>query len=155
LVRKQHSKLKLTDTQWHQIILDYTPAAGNQLDLGIFARNVAPRRALYVDDVSLVETSRRASSPTQASKPNDQPKPKPSDTGTAPAPPSSTPAPAPTKSEPVASLSTLFGTATFQNPGETWSDAIARRDRELGRAKIMRVFYPGLPQDWPGRAGQI
>ncbi len=50
---------------------------------------------------------------------------------------------------------TQFGTSTEQGPGENWSQAIARRDRDLGRAKILRVFYPGLPQAWPGRAGTV
>jgi hypothetical protein len=50
---------------------------------------------------------------------------------------------------------TLVGTSVMQRSGESWTTAVARQDRTLGRSSILRVFYPGLPQAWPGRAGQI
>lgn len=47
----------------------------------------------------------------------------------------------------------ISGFTAYAEPGETWQQAVARRDADYGRAPVLRVFYPGLPQDWPGRAG--
>jgi hypothetical protein len=43
----------------------------------------------------------------------------------------------------------------MQENGESWQQAVARRDRTIGTAAAIRVFYPGLPQAWPGRAGSV
>ncbi len=46
---------------------------------------------------------------------------------------------------------TLFG-ASFQRRGkEDYPQALARTDRALG-LEVVRVFYPGLPEPWPGVA---
>ncbi len=159
LVRKQTADLRLPDTRWHQLKLEYVPKPGNQLDLGIFAWNARRSSALIVDNVRLVAIG--AAGPTQSPQPNEQPVPAPSappaKPSTEPAPPAPVPTTAPPEkpADPLPASSTLFGTSAEQGPGENWAQAVARRDRDLGRSNVLRVFYPGLPQAWPGRAGQV
>lgn len=54
------------------------------------------------------------------------------------------PAPAPT---------TLFGSNVFREPGENYTQALARQQGKYGQLEATRVFYPGLPAAWPGDAG--
>jgi hypothetical protein len=41
----------------------------------------------------------------------------------------------------------------YQEPGETFEQAYQRRVNEFGSLPVDRVYYPGLPQPWPGIAG--
>lgn len=64
--------------------------------------------------------------------------------------PSSTgPSPGPT----VAQGGTVYGAAVGRSKGEDFAAALARADRDLGGLDIVRVFYPGAPEPWPGLAG--
>ena len=63
--------------------------------------------------------------------------------------------PEPTQSNPIEKSSTRFGFSAYQEGGESWPQAVARRDKALGTADVIRVFYPGVPQAWPGRAGDV
>lgn len=49
--------------------------------------------------------------------------------------------------------STLFGTNVFRRPGDTFHRALARQRAAYGGLNVVRVFYPGLPAQWPGLAG--
>lgn len=43
--------------------------------------------------------------------------------------------------------------ASFQTaPGESYTQALARTEATLGRLDVVRVFYPGAPEAWPGKA---
>jgi hypothetical protein len=65
----------------------------------------------------------------------------------APAPsPSGGPAPSPTGP-------TLFGTTVWTEGGESYTAALNRSIAAYGQPEAVRVFYPGLPAAWPGRAG--
>jgi hypothetical protein len=48
----------------------------------------------------------------------------------------------------------LFGASVYEN-GRTWTDAVADSHDTYGGMEVVRVFYPGLPSAWPGRAGQV
>jgi hypothetical protein len=48
----------------------------------------------------------------------------------------------------------LFGASVWVS-GTTWQDAVAASDQRYGRLDVVRVFYPGLPEAWPGRAGVL
>ena len=45
----------------------------------------------------------------------------------------------------------LYGAAFPREPGEDFGAALARNDAELG-LDVVRVFYEGVPDPWPGKA---
>lgn len=49
---------------------------------------------------------------------------------------------------------TMFGASVYQ-AGRSWSDAVAASDQRYGDLEVVRVFYPGMPSAWPGRAGSV
>jgi hypothetical protein len=49
---------------------------------------------------------------------------------------------------------TKFG-ASVDAGHMAWSRAVARSDSWYAHLDMIRVFYPGLPQAWPGRAGSV
>jgi len=48
---------------------------------------------------------------------------------------------------------TLFGAVVARRGTETFAQAQQRADSKLGRLDISRIFYPGAPEPWPGKAG--
>ncbi len=75
--------------------------------------------------------------------------PGPTPTGTPTVKPTQTVAPLPPGGE------TLPGASIEVRSGESWDQAIARADKTYGPLRAVRVFYPGLPANWPGRAGSV
>jgi len=71
--------------------------------------------------------------------------------------PTSTPSPTPslrtTPGTTPDTGGTVFGAAVGRAKGEDFATALARSDRDLGGLDIVRVFYPGPPEPWPGLAG--
>jgi hypothetical protein len=51
-------------------------------------------------------------------------------------------------------IPTRFG-ASVQAKTTPWTTAVGRSDARYGNLRMVRVFYPGLPEQWPGRAGQV
>ena len=49
---------------------------------------------------------------------------------------------------------TLFGASVYRN-GRSWPQAVGESNAMYGGMEVVRVFYPGLPAAWPGRAGQV
>lgn len=49
---------------------------------------------------------------------------------------------------------TMFGASVYQ-AGRSWDAAVAASDQRYGDLEVVRVFYPGLPSAWPGRAGSV
>ena len=49
---------------------------------------------------------------------------------------------------------TLFGASVWAS-GTTWDDAVQTTDRRYGHLGVVRVFYSGMPDPWPGRAGNL
>lgn len=47
---------------------------------------------------------------------------------------------------------TQFGAAFQEEPGETYEQALARTDARIGPLDVVRVFYQGAPDPWPGKA---
>jgi hypothetical protein len=43
---------------------------------------------------------------------------------------------------------TLFGSSVWQEPGESWGEALARIDSAYGPLEVARVFSPGAPPSW-------
>lgn len=154
LVGKQTVDAVLGDRRWHRLTMVYRAGAGHQLDLGVFVWNGVPGQSLKVDDVSLIRLDGDTAGPTA-------PKPSPTASDTTATGGGSRevsvqqPDPSPTV-EPVARTgSTQFGYSTWAEHGESWLQAVARRDKDFGKAAVIRVFYPGLPAAWPGNAGAV
>lgn len=51
--------------------------------------------------------------------------------------------------------STYFGASVPPWSGPTWDEAVARADATFGGLAVVRVFYDGEPEPWPGRAGEV
>ncbi|MCU0264568.1 MAG: hypothetical protein MUC45_00400 [Actinomycetia bacterium] len=47
---------------------------------------------------------------------------------------------------------TQFGASFQQEPAESYEEALARTDRTIGPLDVVRVFYQGEPDPWPGKA---
>jgi hypothetical protein len=56
------------------------------------------------------------------------------------------PAPAP-----VSANGTLCGASFVPENGETNQQALERHDRMFNGLEVVRIFYPGLPANWPGK----
>ncbi|MFG1676306.1 hypothetical protein [Micromonospora sp. NPDC049282] len=50
---------------------------------------------------------------------------------------------------------TLPGASVDPQNGETFSQALSRSDRTIGRLRMARVFYPGLPPAWNGSRSDV
>ena len=171
LITQKAANVSLTDTNWHQVTLAYTPAkSGDQLDLNVLALNAAPSQTLLVDDVVLTQTVADAPATTSATPtpttttsppaPTVTASPTPTATTTATATPTQPPAPAvspspTTTTAPASSGSPAFGAAVWRYGTETWMQAVQREDTTLGAASVIRVYYTGLPSSWPGAAGAV
>ena len=129
----------------------------SRLVLSLTAKGVGGGNGLKVDRVRLhpvkgevaatpTATPSASPSPSTTSSPSASPSTSPTPTPT----PSSTP----TKSTPTASGDTLFGASVFQG-SRTWTDALDDSHEAYGGMEVVRVFYPGLPSGWPGRAGDV
>jgi hypothetical protein len=55
---------------------------------------------------------------------------------------------------PPATGSTLYGASVYQD-GLSWSQALSRSNDWYGGMDVVRVYYTGLPDAWPGRAGAV
>jgi len=42
-----------------------------------------------------------------------------------------------------------------QQGSRSWTAAVAESNQAYGGMEVVRVFYPGLPSKWPGRAGDV
>ena len=60
-------------------------------------------------------------------------------------------APPPAPVDPIVG-DTLWG-ATIYHKGQTFREGLAKSDALFGKMDMVRVFYPGAPQPWPGNAG--
>ena len=146
-------QVKLADSGWQQISIDYTARAdGGQLDYNVLARNIAVGHVLLADDAWL-----STDDPAPVADPTKPPSPSPPPVVTPPVvtppvvtPPVVTP---PVVTPPVVSGNTLFGSSIYQESGESFAAAYQRRVSTFGKLDIDRVFYPGLPKAWPGTAG--
>lgn len=45
----------------------------------------------------------------------------------------------------------LWGASFQRAPGESYAEALDRTDQALGELDVVRVFYPGAPDPWPGK----
>ncbi len=160
LVGKTESKASLTDGAWHQVRAEYTAAGnGTQIAVQVLALRAAKGATLSVDDVDVrkVLTDRDQAEAKPAPKPSKTDKPDPSPTE------SEKPKPEPSKSKPdksdepkpptASKGSTLFGASVYTGDGTSFATALARSNANYGGLKVVRVFFPGMPSAWPGKAG--
>jgi hypothetical protein len=152
LVSRRTTVAALSDRAWHRVALDYVPATGNQLAIVVVARGLQPTSALFVDDVAVVPTAivdgGAAATPTQSTPPK-------AGSGGGGSGSAGNGAGSGGKKTTIAKVDTAIGTSVLQKDGQSWAAAVSQQDASLGRSSVMRVFYPGMPQAWPGRAGVI
>lgn len=142
---------------WRQVSFLVEPdQARTTLQVSLTAFRTGQAGALKVDRVRVHPVKGSATSPSPS-----EPAPQPSDpepTRTTPEPdpePTRTaPEPDPEPTTPAATGDTLFG-ASVDQEGRTWSKALADSNAAYGGMEVVRVFYPGLPSRWPGRAGEV
>lgn len=126
LVRAHRTADTLPDRLWHQVVLDFTVGGGHQLDVALLASVDTPGTGVIVDDISLARLDGSV-------VPEEEPP-----TGLSPS---------------AGATCDITGFTAFAEPGESRAAALARRDDDLGRAPVLRVFHQGLPESWPGAAG--
>lgn len=110
------------------------------------ARPTAPRRWLVLAAVVAVLAAGGTAALLSS---GDRPSPAPT---AQPSP--SAPAPTPTgPAGPTGPVRTLFGAAPEGAQGEKgYQQALARADQTLGELDVVRVYYKGAPDAWPGKA---
>lgn len=52
------------------------------------------------------------------------------------------------KNHGAAATTTIFGTSVQMSKGETYAQAVTREEKKLGKLRIIRKYYPGLPANW-------
>ena len=115
---------------WKRIEVPYTAkAAGNDLLVSVDLSRIPAKAAVVLDHLRLMVDGPGSSNPT----PTDPPTTDPPGRGNS---------------------DTLFGASVYQG-GQSWDSAVAASDKRYGKLDVVRVFYPGLPSGWPGRAGSV
>ncbi len=136
---------------WRQVAFLAEPSeARSTLQVSLTAFRSSGVSGLKVDRVRV--------HPVKGTSPSPSPTPTESPTPSQPAPTTSAPEPQPSPTssptEVPADGSTLFG-ASVDQEGRSWSQALADSNAAYGGMEVVRVFYPGLPSRWPGRAGEV
>lgn len=128
----------VSGSSWKRVPLTYNAkAAGNDLLVSVDFSRVPAKSAVILDALRLMVEKPGSSNPN----------PSPSPTPTNP-PPSDPPGGGRGDSK------TLFGASVYQ-AGRTWDAAVSASDSRYSKLDVVRVFYPGLPSAWPGRAGSV
>jgi hypothetical protein len=165
-------KVSRADWQRVTLIAPATTSTG-RLQVAVVAHDISSDKGVKVDRVRLhpIKGASATSTPTTALPDTTEPDgdetvtPTPSNTETSPTTePTKTSSPTPTKTStptptntetaPDSPSGTLFGASVYE-AGRTWTEAVADSNEFYGGMDVVRVFYPGLPSAWPGRAGQV
>lgn len=137
---------------WVQLSAEYVAAGtGHQIAIQVLSGPAAKGESMLVDDVDVRRQIKEAAAeekpkPSQSAKPTESAKPAPT--------PSKSDKPRATEA-PAASGTTLFGASVYTADGTSFETALARSNSAYGGMKTVRVFYPGMPADWPGKAGKV
>ena len=153
IVARRSESFMARGARWSRVtFLATATEPDSTLVLSLFAHGVGDGNGLKVDRVRLHPVKGTTSAtptptPTPTPSPSSTPTPTPTPT------PSSTPSPTPTQTQ-SDSGDTLFGASVYQG-SRTWTDAVNDSNQAYGGMEVVRVFYPGLPSAWPGRAGEV
>ncbi len=156
VVARRGESFEASARQWTRItFVAKATTDDSRLVLSLTAKGVGRGNGLKVDRVRLHPVKGEIdATPTPTASPSPSPtrttSPSPSTSPT----PSPTPTPTPTKTTPPSSGDTLFGASVYQG-SRTWPDALDDSHEAYGGMEVVRVFYPGLPSGWPGRAGDV
>ena len=160
VVARRGESFEASARRWTRItFVAKATTGGSRLVLSLTARGVGHGNGLKVDrvrlhpikgDVDPTPTSTPTATPTASSSPS----PSSSASPSASSSPTPSPSPTPTKTTPPSSGDTLFGASVYQG-SRTWTDALDDSHEAYGGMEVVRVFYPGLPSGWPGRAGDV
>jgi len=165
-------RVHLATRGWHVATLHVRVISAHaRLQVGVLAPRLRGARHVFVDRVMLrrihvhhLTVGGPKPSPTPTLSDTGKPTPTPDPTTPTPDPTSATPTPDPTTptpdpttatpTPPAPGSATLFGASVYQN-GLTWSQALTRSNDWYGGMDVVRVYYTGMPDPWPGRAGAV
>jgi len=162
----------VTSSKWQRVTLT-APATttGGELQVAVVAHRLNADRGVKLDRVRLHKIKGVAATPTPTptntettvspspttSLASPTPTQTPTNTTTSPTPTktsTATPTPTNTETTPTSPSGTLYGASVYED-GRTWTQAVADSNAAYGGMDVVRVFYPGLPTAWPGRAGEV
>lgn len=127
-IASRKADFTLTGTEWQRVAFRYrAESSSSRLQMAVTFAKVPAGASVYVDHLYLT--------------PVNGPVVRPGDPGEG-----STPG--------RTDSDTKFGASVHQG-GQSWSAAVAAADQRYGNLDVVRVFYPGLPDNWPGRAGAV
>jgi hypothetical protein len=151
VVARQGTAFTALESRWRRVtIVARAQEDGSALQLSLAAFRIGSGHGLKIDRIRL-HPVKGSSGPTASSSPTAEPSAS-SDPSPEPSPATSSSSPSP--SAPEVSGDTLFGASVYEGT-RTWSAAVAESNATYGGMEVVRVFYPGLPSAWPGRAGQV
>ena len=127
VIGSQKADFTLTGTEWQRVAFRYrAESSSSRLQTAVEFAKLPAGAPVFVDHLFLT--------------PVDGPAVRPDDPGNG--------TPGRTDSD------TKFGASVYQG-GQSWSAAVAAADQRYNNLDVVRVFYPGLPDNWPGRAGAV
>ena len=156
VVARRGESFEASSRRWTRItFVAKATTGGSRLVLSLTAKGVGGGNGLKVDRVRLHPVKGEiGATPTPSASPSPSPTNSQSASPSANPTSSPTPTPTPTKTTPPASGDTLFGASVYQG-SRAWTDALDDSHEAYGGMEVVRVFYPGLPSGWPGRAGEV
>lgn len=126
------TRLRLKDTAWHQLTVNFTvKKTGSSLDLNVLFWNNKPGQRLYVDSVSLTQTSPAVT----------QPKP-----SVAPVAPGGSGGSTESCKRP-SPAGTVFG-SSISTSDVSAEQALRNTDAQFGKIPVVRVFDPDMVMEW-------
>jgi hypothetical protein len=145
---RQGDSFVATSGRWRRVtFVTRATTDDGAMQLSVTARGVGGGNGLKVDRVRLHPV--KGSTPTPTPTPTEEPTVDPT-----PTPEPTAPTPTPTPTQTSGGVDTKFGASVYQG-SRTWGDALADSHQAYGGMEVVRVFYPGLPSGWPGRAGEV
>jgi hypothetical protein len=129
-VVSEHATQFKTRTTWSRVVVRHAPrAGGHELSIGVSLTGLPGNNAVVIDRLRLMLDGSSGSGGSGG--------------GGTGKPPVGRP-----------NTGTLFG-ASIDQKGRSWDAAVQASDSRYSRLDVVRVFYPGMPNAWPGRAGVV
>ena len=153
VLNTERTTFSVRSTDWERFTVSSVATDdGSRLQVSVIFADLPSGTPVRVDHVTLQEVIDSGNGdvsqpPVDTTDPDD---PTVSPTTTSTSQPTATAGPSATQQ----ASGTLFGASVYDG-GTTWTKALANSNSRYGGMDVVRVFYPGLPSPWPGRAGEV